>query len=421
MLYGQTRLLFPQKRHVADPTMAAGGVDLAGVAFDQETGHVVTYAQSSGKLYWLVVSSGDVVQSAFAPLPLGSKLVDMCQFANVLYLLVYTGDGHLSICVGSLQQGRDTGHMTFEEYPVPYLVPATGNVWLSTHAPFPEYLRYHPHYCSIANCGHQLFLLIGVSDDVESVAPPNLGQYLVHYDLSGLFTAATLLDASTPPNPFASPPTPAMRPPTLANVYNGLGMAIAYREGGLTLMAENFQHDVGATKESRLFSESVQTPPERTTKFITGPFGIGTSLHLSARHHFFIANGRLYQAGISPFSIGATDALGLYRDTIDMGIVPHGGVVEKHVTLTNLNYQVTYKNIWIETTNVHTQVGRSGTDPLNPSAPPEHYQDRLHWEWHVAPGETIDFWVRIFGPTIANNRIPNHYFDYLTLRAEGVW
>ncbi len=423
MLYGQTRLLFPQKRHALDPFVSAGGAVFAGVTFDDEAGCVLTYNRTEGRLYWLTVSSGDVVQTALAPLPNQHYLLDMCQWLNVLYTLVYTGDGQLSVCVGNLQQGRSTHHMDFTEYPVPYQIPITSHVWSLTHAPFPEYLRYHPRYCGITNCGSQLFLLLGVSDVVDLPAPSNLGQYFVQYDLSGAFEHATLLDDSqwinvAPPN--VGYPGYALRPSSSLNVYNGLGLAPTYRDGMLTMLVENFHNLTGVTKESTLFSNSVQTPPLRTSLFVSGPFSDGASMHFTGRHHFFLTNNRIFQANVSPFMLGLESSAGLYSRTIDMGVVPNEGVMEKYIVLTNTHPHITYKNIWIETTNVHTQVGYAVEGELV-QRPPEIYQNRIRWEGRVAPGETLSFWLRILGPMVANQKIPTYYTDYLTLRAEGVW
>lgn len=426
MLYSRTRLLFP-KKHQHPEFALAEDATLAGVAFDTEEGMVLTYDRRDGKLYWLNVSSGDVVRSVRAPLPNENYLVDMCQFDNILYALVYTDIGHLSVFTGNLQQARNMGVLDFDEYPLPYYTPATSTVWHLTHQEgTPGYFRYHPRYCSITNCGHELFILAGMSNDVATQAPMYLGQYILQYDLSGLIKQSFKVDDSmwvAIPAGSTGYPGYSIRPSFISNTYNGLGLAIGYREGMINIFAEDGFNKDSVVKEAKLMSTTIQNPPARTSLFISGPLEYQHSLCYAGRYVFYLVNNRLMQASVMDLELQDDAVAGLYTHTVDVGAIEPGLPTYKYIRLKNNSTHMTYRNMILESRDPNMQLAHfvPSVDEETPAEPPAVFQDAIKWSVSIRPGDTIEFWVRVMGPQVANTKNPHYYYDYLTVKAEGEW
>lgn len=427
MFHSRTRLLYPKKHSNPEFHLAQGAI-LAGVAFDYEEGMVLTYNQHAGTLCWLDISSGDMVRSAIAPLPNNNYVVDFCHFENIIYMLVYTDVGHMSIFTGNLQIGRDTGFIEFDEYPMPYYTPPSTHVWGLTHAPTPEYVRYHPRYCSITNCGHELFVLLGTSEDVAGIAPATLGQYVVHYDLSGLFKNVHKVDESSWVGATTGLPARAIRPDPLSNNYNGLHLAIDYREGSLLFFTENAGYNAGAIREAFYTGIELENPPARTSSFLIGPFTEFNSMCSAGKYSFYLVNNRIFRADVMAFELQDVVTPGLYSQTIDLGYIVAGMSLSKPVRLVNTSLRMIYKNLIIESRDPNMQVAHF--IPLTPAEIvagvtrphiPDTFYRAIKWPEPVKPNDAIEFWVRVVGPQVANNRNPHYYYDYLTVKAEGEW
>lgn len=403
MFYSNARLLHPKVYNQPEYRIPETA-QLAGIMYDFDNHCVVTYDRVEGKLLWLTREAGAVEMSAIAPLPNSNYLIDMCQFQNTVYCLVYTGDGHLSVCVGSLQEGKDTGIVNFNEYPVPYYIPPTvPNLWAATHTADPTYFRYHPKYCGIMNIGHELYLMLGVSSDVESDMPPELGQYLVYYDISGLLTETYLLDNST---------SAAGRPASMTNVLNGLHVACTYHDGVVVLVAESHYSSTGVLRYVKIGADALIGEVD-TRPFFMGPFPIGTSMCAAGRHVYYLTGNRIFAADIFMFDVWCNDEGELKSNTIDMGIITSEQIATRKVTLQNSSPYYTYSNLIIESRDPNMTLAHISDTPV--------FADRIKIPGTVPVGGRCSFLLRVVAPKVLEVDAPKYYYDRLSIKAEGEW
>ena len=61
-----------------------------------------------------------IVRSAIAPVLNNNMVIGMTQFLDVLYALVYLGEGQMTLAIGSLAEGRLNGFVNFNYFNLPF-------------------------------------------------------------------------------------------------------------------------------------------------------------------------------------------------------------------------------------------------------------------------------------------------------------
>ncbi len=406
MFYGNAKILHPKVYNQAEYRIP-DTAQLAGVVYDYDVHCIVTYDRVEGKLLWLTKHEGAVEFSATAPLPNNNYVIDMCQFQNFLYCLVYLGDGKLGLYVGNLQAGRDTGLVQFDSYEIPFCIPdgviTSRDVWEATHTADVTYLKYHPRFCGITNIGHNIYLMLGVTDDVESPLPDTLGQYLVAYSLTGGFLQTYILDDS---------PDYRQRPETTSTDLGGTHIACTYHDGIVSLIAASPCDNTGVLKILRLGTNGEISNVE-AAPFFVGPFPVGCSMCAVGRTIYYIVNNRIYCAEIFMFDVWCNDEGELQSNIIDMGIILSEGWGIRKVTLQNSSPFYTYHNLVVESRTPNMQVAHLGEEAV--------FADRIKFTAPLPPGERVSFTIRVVIPLLSEAKTPAYFYDKLTIKAEGEW
>ena len=407
MKFTGTRILYPKaskdvRTHVPETAI------LAGTAFDVDDSCFLTYDRTTGTLFWLVKGACEVVRSCAAPLPNDNYLLDFCVFENTLYTLVYTEEGHLSICTGSLQQGKDEGLIDFQIYPLPHEIPSLPSgqsVWAYTHSVTPLYLHYHPKYCGITNVGHELFVLLGVCDDVVSPNPINLGQYIVNYDLLGGFNKVYKVD-----NSISGEDRPLAR--DMARL-NGRAVGIAYANSLFTLLVPNNPPErAGVAKHIQLKGDSAFSIIGMQP-YAVGPFYDNSSITIAGRFFYSNINNRLCCSDISVFDFQEMFMETALTSSIDIGHVLQGEVATRRISIKNISYFITYAKIILAPKTLNLKVSLD-TDP------PE-FLEQIRLPVELAPGESTMFLLQFSAETFPKPEFFTVFHDYLSIRAESRW
>lgn len=406
MFYSNAKILHPRVHNQAE-FRVPDTAQLAGVVYDYDVHCIVTYDRVEGKLLWLTQNEGAVEFSAIAPLPNDNYVIDMCQFQNSLYCLVYLGDGKLGLYVGNLQEGRDTGIVQFDSYEIPYCVPespmSASQIWAATHTSELTYLKFHPKFCRITHIGHNLYLMLGVSDDVVSEFPSTLGQYLVAFSLTGSFLRTYSLDDS---------PAYLQRPGVFTDSLNGTHVACTYHDGVVSVIAASPCSNTGILKFLKLGNEGEITDVE-IHPFFVGPFPIGTSMCAAGRTLYYLVNNRIFSASIFMFDVWCNDEGELQSNIIDMGIILSEGWGMRKATLQNSSPFYTYHNLIVESRTPNLQVAHLGETPV--------FADRIKFTQPMAPGDRVSFMLRVVVPLINEAKTPAYFYDSLAIKAEGEW
>lgn len=408
MFFCNTKLLHPRATFEAEYCVPETA-QLSGICFDYSLYCVVVYDRVEGKLLWLEKDTGVIVRSAVAPVLNNNMVIGMTQFLDVLYALVYLGEGQMTLAIGSLAEGRLNGFVNFNYFNLPFYQKENVNVWDQTHSTPPTYYKYHPKYCGIFNIGYDLYLLAGLSDDVEADAPPNLGQYIIHYDPSGIIIQSYKLDDSS---------SAGTRLGSLDPQLNGVATGAVYHDGIVTLIVDSYKSGTGVLKHLKFKNPAVLQPALfeiDTRAFFMGPFPVGTSACVAGRKFYAITSNRVIQSEIFMFDIWCNDEGELQSNTIDMGVIAAGQLVSRRVTIQNSSPFYNYKNFIIECRDPNMSVAVDlGTSPGT-------FQSAIKIPTLIRNGERAHFYLRVQAPALLEQNTPKQYWDKLSIKAEGEW
>jgi len=342
----------------------------------------------------------------------------------------------MAICIGSLQLARDESTVQLMEYWLPgYRDPWVENppsgvttlnmltrVWNATHDGSMRYLKYHPKYCSMFNKGDTLYLILGMSHDVNSNFPPEMGQWLVAYDLIGTFYEYYKLDDTpSPPVPII-PGSTARRPLLIENdKLNGLAVMGCYHDGIVSIVAEGQHYNdplTGAQKTLKLVrtpGSGIGTLEVETQPFFTGPFRrAGDAMTVHGRNVFFLVNNRLFQGDVYMLEVFCTNDF--FTTAIDMGIVASGQTVRRRVWITNRSPYYTYSNLIIEARDARVSLAIAEDDePVPP------FTDRIRIPGELPVGATTSFFAQLSAPIIHEENMVKTFYDRLSFKFQSSW
>lgn len=374
--------------------------DLRGLAYDYTDHSLITYDQVEKKLLWISRDDASVRASVLVDSPVDSVL-GMSQFNDFVYILSYEGDGRLAVFTGSLQQGRSEGVLKVTRFEVPYsaveTIGQTQDIWDMTHAPVPRWLKYHPDFCNIFNIGPTVYLLIGLAKDVtpDSI-PTELGQYIVEFNLNGLFRNQVKVDLSSKNR----------REETIGKL-NGLAKACAYHDGVMSMLCRELnplqpniihaiKHRLGEPLEYDSFW------------YLCGKLKQGTAMLVAGRWMYTLIDGRIYRSEIMMIKLHMQNGWP-NTQTLDLGNLSSGQVTFRKVRCQNIAPVTTYHDLTISARD--SLLLLSVEDRLD-----EHdYTDKITIPGILRPGDTFDFCVCLTAPTVDEDTFtPYQFYDRLT-------
>ena len=399
MYYANTRLLYPPA--ITDPEYKIPEkAQLRGLAYDYKDHSLITYDEVEKKLMWISRDTSAVRASVVMDSGV-KKVLGLSQFNDFLYVLDYEGDGHLAVHTGSLQQGRADGVINLTRFEVPYsafdVTQHAGTLYNLTHEPVPRVYRYHPDYCNIFNIGPTIYLLIGLAQDVTpGNIPPELGQYIVEFDLLGFFRNHISVDLSG-----AGKKTSAML------YLNGLGKACAAHDGILALLAR---------EPNPLMPNVINVIKHRQGKpldyepfwFVSGDTSGGAAMLATGRWMYTLIDNRIYKSEIMMIKLYMANGWP-NTQTLDLGNLSSGQTVFRKVRCQNIAPVTTYYDLTISSRD--SLLLLSAEDRLDAND----YADKITIKGALKPKDTFEFCVCLTAPVINEETFaPYQYFDRLT-------
>lgn len=393
MYYINTRLLYPLGPYNAEYQIPYTA-DLRGLAYDYTDHSLITYDAVEAKLMWISRDDASIRASCLVDSPV-SDVLGLSQFNDYCYILNHEGGGHLAVYTGSLQQGRADGVMKVSKFDVPFSdrVPSGNNVWSMTHATVTRYLKYHPRYTNIFNAGPTIYLLIGVSDDIESMVPANLGQYIVEFDLLGFFRNPVLVDLSARNN----------RGETISKP-NGTAVACTYHDGVMDLLcreATPMQPNIIHSLQHRLN----QPLTYDTFWYVAGELHKGSDILAVGRWVYSLIEGKIYKSEIMMIKLEMTDGWP-NTNTLDLGNLSSGQTVFSRVRCKNIAPVTTYYDMVVTSRDSMMLLSRDESTDVT------RYTDTISIPGAIRPGDTFTFCVCLTAPEINDDSFtPYQYYD----------
>lgn len=403
MYYSATKLIAPNKYNDPEYSIPEDAV-LRGVCYDYITQEIIVYNETSKKLMWLQKNTAGLVRSVdiglFAPT---DTIIDICAFKDIFWCLIYKGNGKLSIGKGSLHNARTTQEMIMNEYPVPYHVYNYSTVATFTviHTTPLNYLRYHPLFCSIFNVGKELYLVAGLSDNVDIYNPPNLGQWIFYYDISGMINKMYKADDSSASH----------RPSIIENNMNGRMVAATTHDGIIAGIAlPTIDKTTGVIK---ILKPKFNTYAVTTKSFVTGTFEYGASMCAVGRNLYYTAGNKLYVSEIFMFEVYMDEDSAFANSVIDIGTLATGTVITRKIFIRNVSPYYIYSNICLATVApgiTLSLTGETGT-----------FSEDIKIVTPLALNEVAEFFIRVAYPDTIDGQIPMQFYEDITITSAATW
>lgn len=391
--YANTRLLYPLGKYNAEYQLPYPA-DLRGLAYDYTDHSIITYDATEAKLMWLSRDNAAIRASCLVDSPVNDVL-GISQFNDYCYILDYEGGGQIAVYTGSLQQGRADGVMRVSRFEVPFSdrVPASNTVWDLTHANITRYLKFHPRYTNIFNIGPTVFLLAGLSDDVDSRIPPNLGQYIVEFDLLGFFRNPIKIDLSTRNN----------RGETITKP-NGTAVACTYHDGVMDLLCREAvaaQPNVIHSLQHRLN----QPLAYDTFWYTAGDLFKGSDILAVGRWIYSLIEGRIYKSEIMMIKLEMADGWP-NTNTLDLGNLSSGQTAFRKIRCRNIAPVTTYYDLLVTSRDSLMLLSKDDSTDIN------RYTDTISIPGALKPGDVFTFCVCLTAPVINDDSFtPYQYYD----------
>lgn len=394
MYYINTRLLWPLGSYNAEYQLPEAA-DLRGLAYDYTDHSVITYDAVEAKLMWISRDDASVRASCLVDVPVDDVL-GLSQFNDYCYILNHEGGGKLAVYTGSLQQGRSDGVMRVSRFEVPFSdrVPTGNNVWNMTHAAVTRYLKYHPKYTNIFNIGPTVYLLAGLSDDIESdTVPANLGQYIIEFDLIGLFRNPILVDLSTRGNRGYAIDKP-----------NGTAVACTHHDGVMSLLCREIATSQPNVIHSLKYKLGSPLSYE-TSWYVAGDLRKGSDILAAGRWLYSLIEGRIYKSEIMMIKLEMEDGWP-NTNTLDLGNLSSAQVAFRRVRCKNVAPATTYYDMVISSRDSMLLLSRDESSDTN------RYNDTISLPGPLRPGDVFTFCVCLTAPVVNDdNFTPYQYYD----------
>lgn len=403
MYYSATKLLAPSKYNDPEYSIPDDAV-LSGVCYDYATQELLLYNHTSKKLMWLQKDVSVITRSVDIGLFNSTdRIIDICAFKDIFWCLVYKGNGKLSIGKGSLHNARTTQEMILVEYPVPYHIYSYGTVstFNVIHTTPLNYLRFHPLFCSIFNIGKELYLVAGLSDNVDLFNPPNLGQWIFYYDVSGMINKVYKADDSTA----------VYRPSIIEDKLNGRLVAATTHDGiiaGITLPTVDT-----TTGTIKILKPQINTYDVSTRSFVTGLFEQGASMCAVGRNLYYATGNKLYVTEIFMFEVYMDENNAFANSVIDIGTLATGTVITRKIFIRNVSPYYVYSNICLATIApgiTLSLTGEAGT-----------FGEDIKIIGPLALNEAAEFYIRVAYPDTVDDQIPMQFYEDITITSAATW
>lgn len=431
MLYANTTLIWPTSKN--DPnSMIPKTADLRGINYYYRAKHLITYNATDSKFLCIKDTSGYIYRSIFQQ-GLDGDIIDTCIIGDLIYVLSYMGMGKLSIYQGSLQSGYDDGIISFIEYQLPFYTPSIANTNGETFLTDGQmrYLCYHPRYCSIFNKGTDLMLLLGLrpySNNMDSIE--NLGynpnpvmcQYIVNYDLIGIFKGYTRVDD------FVSTQSPYIDLLDKTKL-NGLHITGFYHDGIITLLGENlgsapnqyagalkvlkFNTTVNDTSNMHGLSYNTTYTIHSLIPFIAGPYRNYDSITSYGRKFCALINNKIFIGNILMLDIYSYRIGEIYSTTIDLGTVSSNSLVRKYIRIANKSPQYNYNNLRIISGDSNLNLALVDTTTHTPISP---FAESIQVTNTLCVGDYVDICIQ-FQTGVLTENMCEYYTSKLTFTA----
>lgn len=400
LYYANAKTLYPPDSPALTPEQQIPeGAVLTGLAWDYTDATVITYDKTEAKLMWIQSSTGSLVASATVDSQI-DDVIGMTSFQDRLYILTYEGDGHLAVFTGVISNARDTSVLSVTRHDVPYSTANPLNLPLFdlTHTVPPRYLRYHPDFCNIFSIGSSIYLLIGVANNTTSgTVPAELGQYVVEYDLNGIFRSQVSVDFT---------PAGKGRDRTILGV-NGTAVAAAYHDGALALLCREVESVNHPSVVHVLTYINKQVTYKDSFWYIVGnitPYG---DLMVRGRYAYILTGNRIMKSEVMMIALDMDNGWPS-SSTVDLGNLASGQTVYRKLTCWNASPASLYKELVVSSTDPNLTI--SAKD--NPSE--YDYSDNIVITQPLYPGDSFSFWVCLTAPVVRNEEFaPYQYYNKL--------
>lgn len=391
-------MLFPAGSPMLSPEQRLPSTSvLTGLAWDYTDASVVTYDKTETKLIWINSSNGTIITSAVMDTPV-NEVIGMSAFQDQLYILTYEGDGHLKVFTGSLSQGRKDSTMYVVEHEVPYSTANPYNLaslFQQSHSLPVAYLRYHPDFCNIFHIGASVYLLLGIANNVTSgEIPRELGQYIVEYDLSGVFTSQVKIDQ-----------TDTGRKATILGL-NGTAVSATYHDGAVVLLCR----ELGTSNPNVIHAISYKNNEAElkdTFWYLPGSVNPYGDIMVKGRWAFTLIGNKIMKSEVIMIALNM-EAGWPSQLTVDLGTLSSGQIVYRRISCKNISPVTTYKELAVTSTDPNLSLSAK-------DAPDKYdYSDKIVIEGDIKPNDTFTFWACLTAPVIRNDEYaPYQYYNKL--------
>lgn len=336
MILAGTSLLYPT-RISTQTIQIPREAKLAGLAYDYRRGCLWVGANPAHRVYGLSPSTGLIQRSILLPANV-IQIVDLVCNGDLLHVLHYTGSGQMEILVGIIDN-EDWEVFSPSVYQLPYhdmsaSLPNTETIWTYTHNSSLEFLRYHPRYTSMFNVASSLYLVPGLSKDVVNTAPPELGQWLVSYDLLGFMGARFQMDNST---------WAGGRVATNDDL-NGLAVAATYVDGNILAVCESF----GCPSHVKVLTVSGDVLTWKGLDWLTAAVDNSENVSITSDSRYvYLATDDMIYKSKAQFLIVYASLFDMYSPCVDAGVVAQGQSLTRELKIKNISTTHKYDRITI--------------------------------------------------------------------------
>lgn len=400
MYYANARTLYPTDSPLLTPEQQIPETAvLTGLAWDYTDATVITYDKTEAKLMWIQSSNGALVASATVDAQI-DDVIGMASFQDRLYILTYEGDGHLAVFTGVLSHARATSILYVTRHDVPYSTanPLGQSLFELTHSVPPMYLKYHPDFCNIFTIGASVYLLLGVADNVTSgTVPPELGQYIVEYDLSGLFRSQVSVD-------FTGSGSPRLK--TMQGV-NGTAVSATFHDGALALLCKELGEEGQPSIIHVLTYINKALSWKDSFCYISGSVNPYGDLMVRGRYAYILTGNRILKSEVMMIALDLDNGWPS-SSTIDLGNLSSGQTVYRKIKCWNASPASLYKELVVSSTDPNLTLSLAESPSVYA------YSDNIVISQPLAPGDSFEFWVCLTAPIVRHEEFaPYQYYNKL--------
>ncbi len=247
-----------------------------------------------------------------------------------------------------------------------------------------------------------MYILAGLSDDVTSFNPINLGQWVFKYDVSGVILKTYKADHTSSQHTRSS---------ILEDSLNGRLVAVCAHDGILTGIAiDTLQNNLGVFK---ILYPSNLTYTARTQSFLTCTYPGSTSICAVGRKLYHTLGRKLFVSDILMFDV-FTDAMYTNcNNLINMGTLHVGTTTIRKVYIKNISPLYTYVNTCITSNAPGITVSTTGE--------PQTFGESIKFETELKHEHIHTFFIQVNINEFANTEVPLQIYENLVITSALYW